>query len=173
MNVQHNCFDHHCTIKAGRAVYQEREKTAQFHKTVKHTAASDLILNTAQMRDANVLNSFRTRAPALNRESVVYTSCKREVDARPKPKAAAKAAETTGAKKGKAKADRVSQGSTLPPAALSSLRWAVSIPPSALGHPTADPRGVYSPTPETAARHGLVADAGTSSGGSRSQNRQH
>ncbi|KAJ7907725.1 hypothetical protein B0H13DRAFT_1568050, partial [Mycena leptocephala] len=53
VNVQHNCLDNQCRATATIPVFQERTKTSQTVARVAHTKnVNDIVLNTAQMRDA-------------------------------------------------------------------------------------------------------------------------
>ncbi|KAF9060901.1 hypothetical protein BDP27DRAFT_1370126 [Rhodocollybia butyracea] len=59
-NVQHNCTQNPCTIEHDAPVPQEHEQTAQFKGQVHHRGNfNDLVLNTAQMRDAKYIQRFR------------------------------------------------------------------------------------------------------------------
>ncbi|KAJ7269483.1 hypothetical protein C8J57DRAFT_953271, partial [Mycena rebaudengoi] len=59
VNIQHNCADNGCRSTRTRVVLNEREKTAERTLAVEHCAEHDLIVNTAQMRDAAILDNFR------------------------------------------------------------------------------------------------------------------
>ncbi|KAK7007081.1 hypothetical protein R3P38DRAFT_3325555 [Favolaschia claudopus] len=53
VNVQHNCRDNNCATTTSVPVFQERVKTSQTAARVAHTQnVDDIVLNTAQMRDA-------------------------------------------------------------------------------------------------------------------------
>ncbi|KAJ6548283.1 hypothetical protein B0H10DRAFT_1644577, partial [Mycena sp. CBHHK59/15] len=52
VNIQHNCADNKCWSTWTRVIFNEREKTSQHALAIEHLSKSDLIVNTAQMRDA-------------------------------------------------------------------------------------------------------------------------
>lgn len=79
MNAQHNCSEHHCGTANTRNVYQEREKTAQTRPVVSHIMPQDVVLNTAQMRDAVYVQKFRQRSATLDAEQLITESAAREV----------------------------------------------------------------------------------------------
>lgn len=86
--MQHNCALHKCQADGTRSVFQERQLTTQTVPIVSHRGpASDLILNTAQMRDAIHVQKFRVVSPTLNSEAILTASAAREVAIR-KAKAA-------------------------------------------------------------------------------------
>ncbi|EGO00941.1 hypothetical protein SERLA73DRAFT_71910 [Serpula lacrymans var. lacrymans S7.3] len=82
VNVQCNCNDNLCDTSGIRYVYQERVRTDHTLPTVAHRHPSDLILNTAQMRDAAHVQHFRINLPIPDIEEVLTGSVAREVDAR-------------------------------------------------------------------------------------------
>ncbi|KAJ7820408.1 hypothetical protein B0H14DRAFT_2225734, partial [Mycena olivaceomarginata] len=51
-NIQHNCADNNCWSIPSRIILNEREETSERSLAVKHISSSDLIINTAQLRDA-------------------------------------------------------------------------------------------------------------------------
>jgi hypothetical protein len=66
VNVNHDCVTARCTIERTRAVFQEREKVGETADEVKHRAPLNrFVLNLGQMRDADILDSFR---PPIERE---------------------------------------------------------------------------------------------------------
>jgi hypothetical protein len=72
-------------------VYQERERTDQTQPMVSHSKhPEDLMLNTAQMRDAIHVQAYRVRSPDLDEEGIIMASAAREVAAQ---KVARKASE--------------------------------------------------------------------------------
>ncbi|KAJ7869102.1 hypothetical protein B0H14DRAFT_3083946 [Mycena olivaceomarginata] len=59
VNVQHNCIDNKCGPTGARTIFQERFKTNQTQAEIVHTRnVQDIVLNTAQMRDAIHLQMF-------------------------------------------------------------------------------------------------------------------
>jgi hypothetical protein len=97
VNVQHNCAQYQCGTTNVRHVYQERERTDQTQATVSHSKhPEDLMLNTAQMRDAIHVQAYRLRSPDLDEEGIIMASAAREVSAQ---KVARKALEPTSSAK--------------------------------------------------------------------------
>ncbi|KAJ7502333.1 hypothetical protein B0H11DRAFT_1712900, partial [Mycena galericulata] len=83
VNVQHNCIDNECGPTASIPVFQERSRTTQTIARVAHTRnVDDVILNTAQMRDAVHVQKFRLDAIPLDFETVVFQSAAQEIGAR-------------------------------------------------------------------------------------------
>jgi hypothetical protein len=81
--VQHNCIDNKCGPTGTRPVYQERAKTNQTRAQIAHTRnIEDIVLNTAQMRDAIHVQKFRVAAETLDFDAVVLRSAAKELDAR-------------------------------------------------------------------------------------------
>ncbi|KAJ7135127.1 hypothetical protein C8R46DRAFT_1362251, partial [Mycena filopes] len=67
VNVQHNCIDNECGPTGSKVVYQERAKTNQTRLEIAHTKnVQDIVLNTAQMRDAIHLQPFRVQPDRLD-----------------------------------------------------------------------------------------------------------
>ncbi|KAI6039086.1 hypothetical protein EDC04DRAFT_3012242 [Pisolithus marmoratus] len=81
VNVQHNCAGHHCTGSSSVSVYEEREKTTKTMRRIEHRNPSDLILNTAQMRDAAHVQRFRTRVQQLERDWAIHMGAAAELNA--------------------------------------------------------------------------------------------
>ncbi|THH23057.1 hypothetical protein EUX98_g8121 [Antrodiella citrinella] len=79
VNVQHNCASHGCDLSAHRPVFQERVETQFTRAATAHRFPRDLVLNTAQMRDAVLLQPFRIPSTALNMDDIVTASAAREV----------------------------------------------------------------------------------------------
>ncbi|KAJ7633334.1 hypothetical protein DFH06DRAFT_1004418 [Mycena polygramma] len=93
VNVQHNCVIHSCGPTGARPVYQEREETTQTRPVIVHKGAqNDLLLNTAQMRDAANLQRFRVDSVPLDADEIIMASVLREFEI--KKAAAVAAAET-------------------------------------------------------------------------------
>ncbi|KAJ7223860.1 hypothetical protein B0H12DRAFT_1213067 [Mycena haematopus] len=89
VNVQHNCLDHGCAPTSTRPVFQERIRTDQTRAQIAHTQnPTDLVLNTAQMRDAKHLQKFRIAIPELVRDTVIHQSAVNELAASKKAAAA-------------------------------------------------------------------------------------
>ncbi|KDQ25284.1 hypothetical protein PLEOSDRAFT_1027446, partial [Pleurotus ostreatus PC15] len=83
VNVQHNCAANGCTESGVRAIYQEREATARMKPTVVHQGPTDdLILNTAQMRDAVWIQYFRIPTAPLDRANAILHGAQAEIDSR-------------------------------------------------------------------------------------------
>lgn len=61
-----------------RHVYQERERTEQTRPEVAHHTLNDLVLNTAQMRDAIHVQKFRLRSSFPDEGQIITTSTARE-----------------------------------------------------------------------------------------------
>ncbi|RDB18364.1 hypothetical protein Hypma_000365 [Hypsizygus marmoreus] len=81
VNVQHNCFAHRCDDKGSRTVYQEREATSHTRPSIQHFIPDDLILNTAQMRDAIHVQRFRLQADPLDQPRAILEGATRELEA--------------------------------------------------------------------------------------------
>ncbi|KAI5982242.1 hypothetical protein EDC04DRAFT_2915769 [Pisolithus marmoratus] len=81
VNVQHNCARHRCTGSAAVSVYEEREKTTKTTRRIEHLVPSDLILNTAQMRNATHVQQFRTQVQQLDRDRAIHTGAAAELNA--------------------------------------------------------------------------------------------
>jgi len=89
VNVQHNCAVHGCDLSAYRRVWQERVQTELTQPIVAHRAPNDMVLNTAQMRDAVLLQRFRIPSSVLILDDIVTASVAREIQAEKKTKQAA------------------------------------------------------------------------------------
>jgi hypothetical protein len=74
VNVQHNCGTENTCV-----VCQEREKTSDMRPVVLHIVPQDMMLNTAQMRDAIHVQKFRQRSVSLNADDIITASAAREV----------------------------------------------------------------------------------------------
>ncbi|KAF9233611.1 hypothetical protein BU15DRAFT_66415, partial [Melanogaster broomeanus] len=72
VNVQHNCAANSCTDAAFATVYEEREATSKKGKRMEHRSLDDVVLNTAQMRDAIYVQQFRMRADQLDRDQAIH-----------------------------------------------------------------------------------------------------
>lgn len=66
--MQHNCIRNKCEATGSRPIFEEREFTGRSQPIVQHTNKNDLILNTAQMRDAVHLQKLRIPAPLITEE---------------------------------------------------------------------------------------------------------
>ncbi|KAJ6542980.1 hypothetical protein B0H19DRAFT_1212717 [Mycena capillaripes] len=86
VNVQHNCLDNHCGATTSIPVFQERIQTTQTQARVAHTQnIDDVVLNTAQMRDAMFVQRFRLDSPRVNEDefdALIHQSAAKEIDAR-------------------------------------------------------------------------------------------
>ncbi|KAJ3739985.1 hypothetical protein DFH05DRAFT_1406273 [Lentinula detonsa] len=87
VNLQHNCVDNQCPTNKTGAVMKEREISKEKELKVEHNNASDLILNTAQMRSAAYLMPFRHPITHSDRESVIVQSVRAEIDVRRRQRA--------------------------------------------------------------------------------------
>jgi hypothetical protein len=79
VNVQHNCSQHNCGTADTHAIYQEREKTNQTRPATSHIAPHDIVLNTAQMRDAIHVQKYRHHSGTLDADTIITESAVREV----------------------------------------------------------------------------------------------
>lgn len=87
VNTQHDCDTNKCTTSGFRYVYQERVRTQRRAPIVQHLKnPDDLILNTAQMRDAIHLQKFRIPPAVLDEPAVIDSSVRRVIDKRKKKK---------------------------------------------------------------------------------------
>ncbi|KAJ7710473.1 hypothetical protein B0H17DRAFT_914738 [Mycena rosella] len=94
VNVQHNCLDNNCGPTTSRPVYQERQITTHTQAQIAHLVSpTDLVLNTAQMRDAVHVQRFRIDTPAMEQDTVIHQSAANELEA---AKTAAKSTTTAG-----------------------------------------------------------------------------
>lgn len=95
---------------------EERELTAKTQPKIRHFVPHDIMLNTAQMRDAIHVQRFRIRATAIDREHAILAGAASEIEAQ-KGKGKGKTVNV----KGKAKAPHVSVlvGHALIPSMLS------------------------------------------------------
>ena len=86
MNVQHNCHQNHCTDSGHENVLQERQPTNVRRRAIVHSNTTDLILNTAQMRDTVWMGPLRQsiRAAAAHEvlETSIYQGVQAEIDKR-------------------------------------------------------------------------------------------
>ncbi|CAK5270513.1 unnamed protein product [Mycena citricolor] len=107
VNVQHNCIDHHCDTSAEVPIYQERTKTMQTQARIKHRGDLDnVVLNTAQMRDACHLQQFRINAPIMqDLDQVVHESAVKEIALRKHSKTKTKPSTPTPVPRSGASAD--------------------------------------------------------------------
>ncbi|OSD04147.1 hypothetical protein PYCCODRAFT_1364884 [Trametes coccinea BRFM310] len=82
VNVQHDCAKLLCSATGRREVRQERASTGLYKAAVEHLGppGKDLILNTAQMRDAVHVQRFRCATPQLASEDIVMGAVAREID---------------------------------------------------------------------------------------------
>ncbi|KAK7006456.1 hypothetical protein R3P38DRAFT_3038299 [Favolaschia claudopus] len=82
VNVQHNCQDNGCGPTGSRTVFQERQRTEQTRAEIVHTQnLTDLVLNTAQMRDAKHVQRFRINTSPLDADTVIHQSAVNEIAA--------------------------------------------------------------------------------------------
>ncbi|KAJ7877373.1 hypothetical protein B0H14DRAFT_2342375, partial [Mycena olivaceomarginata] len=71
VNIQHNCADNKCQSSRTRVVVNEREKTSERSLAVQHISNADLIIKTAQMRDAAALNVLRWKPGPRDTETII------------------------------------------------------------------------------------------------------
>lgn len=74
---------------------EERELTAKTQPKIRHFVPHDIMLNTAQMRDAIHVQRFRIRASAIDRENAILTGAASEIEVQ-KQKGKGKAARGKG-----------------------------------------------------------------------------
>ncbi|KAJ3832688.1 hypothetical protein F5878DRAFT_495781, partial [Lentinula raphanica] len=75
VNVQHNCYQNNCQVEQVRAVLQERERTGEVRGAIVHRGdIHDVVLNTAQMRDAKFVQRFRLPGKILSFEQELTAS---------------------------------------------------------------------------------------------------
>ena len=82
VNVQHNCAAHGCDDQGQEIVLEEREKSNQTKAKIRHFVPTDIMLNTAQMRDAIHVQRFRICASAIDRENAILQGAASEVAVR-------------------------------------------------------------------------------------------
>ncbi|KAI9438663.1 hypothetical protein H4582DRAFT_2076295 [Lactarius indigo] len=70
VNVQHRCYNHGCKASGVEYIYQERQVTTQTRRVIEHINPSDCVLNTARMRDAMQLDTFRFQ---IDPTSILFT----------------------------------------------------------------------------------------------------
>ncbi|KAK7043938.1 hypothetical protein VNI00_008104 [Paramarasmius palmivorus] len=88
-NVQHDCIRNKCKVLNTRVVRIEREDSELRKGEVHHAGKlDDMVLNTAQMRDAKYMQQFRVPPILLEVERTLEESAKREVEGRKKAKRA-------------------------------------------------------------------------------------
>lgn len=78
INAQHNCARNKCTLTAPRSQRVERETVESASLGVDHVNPTDLILNTAKMRDAKYIQLFAYNPDLLDTESLVQRACEIE-----------------------------------------------------------------------------------------------
>ncbi|KAF8148334.1 hypothetical protein K438DRAFT_1625608, partial [Mycena galopus ATCC 62051] len=86
INIQHNCADNQCRSTRSRVVLNEREATSERALAIEHLSELDLIVNTAQMRDAASLNGFRWTPNALITGDIIQTAAEQSYAERQKQK---------------------------------------------------------------------------------------
>nr|VWO97023.1 Uncharacterized protein [Ganoderma boninense] len=121
VHVFHNCAMHLCHPERTRLLMQERQNTAMLALEIKHIENTDLILNLAQLHNADMISTFRPadRYLGLSREEVVVRAvahrsqlvaeaAQKKVDAAEK-KAQAAQKKAQAAQKKKAREERKAQ----------------------------------------------------------------
>lgn len=68
VNMQHNCVGNKCDNSGTKAVFEEREDTGRTVATVKHKNQHDVMLNTAQMRNAKYVQVMRIHPGSVRDE---------------------------------------------------------------------------------------------------------
>lgn len=113
--MQHNCLGNNCATSGLRVVREERESTGRTVPTVVHKNPADLMLNTAQMRDAKYVRKLRVPPAEIEdtvRANEIRYAVEREVILQ-SAKSKAEARGEAGAKgKGKGKANPPSTGTS-------------------------------------------------------------
>ncbi|RDB27987.1 hypothetical protein Hypma_002121 [Hypsizygus marmoreus] len=80
VNAQHNCAENRCTDSGTQPVYQERQLTEHTRPIIQHSRnPRQLVLNTAQMRDARYLQKFRIASEPLDAEEILEQSVFTEI----------------------------------------------------------------------------------------------
>ncbi|KAE9396389.1 hypothetical protein BT96DRAFT_758157, partial [Gymnopus androsaceus JB14] len=83
VNVQHHCVGRKCLAVDSRPVYQERHRKEGATKAaIRHESPEDLVLNTAQMRNAVLVQQFRIPSPTLNAQEIIMKSVQKEIAVR-------------------------------------------------------------------------------------------
>jgi hypothetical protein len=84
VNVQHNCITHKCGLVAQGFVRQERQATSVREQGIHHVNPSDLVLNTAKMRDVIHTHQFRAQLheEEINLAAAIFDGVKSEIDRR-------------------------------------------------------------------------------------------
>ncbi|KAK7027593.1 hypothetical protein R3P38DRAFT_2526141, partial [Favolaschia claudopus] len=96
VNVQHNCSVQGCGATGFRYVYQERERSNETRPVIVHAGLpADLVLNTAQMRDAVNLQPYRVNSERLDADTIIKSFVLREFDLRKAANAVAAGAQLT------------------------------------------------------------------------------
>ncbi|KAF5384421.1 hypothetical protein D9615_003216 [Tricholomella constricta] len=80
VNVQHNCAANHCDLSATEVIREERQMTDRTRRAVKHFSPHDIMLNTAQMRDALHVQHFRIPPQRLDRAKAILEGATRETN---------------------------------------------------------------------------------------------
>ncbi|KAI0258001.1 hypothetical protein BC834DRAFT_964009 [Gloeopeniophorella convolvens] len=82
VNVQHRCLANGCKASGSEHMYQERIAVGHTRAAVEHINPGDLILNTAQMRNAAHVDMFRFRAEptAVDLDNAVLSGVRNEID---------------------------------------------------------------------------------------------
>lgn len=94
VNIQHHCMGNSCDCSATEEVFQERERVrGQTRDKVKHYNVGDIVLNTAQMRNAIHIQQHRQASGTLDREQAVTEGCIKAIQAEGTRRAAAEAVE--------------------------------------------------------------------------------
>lgn len=82
VNIQHNCALNNCGATGQRPVYQEHQRTEHTRPVISHNRCpDDLMLNTAQMRDAVYVQPFRISSETLDLDDIVHNSALHELTA--------------------------------------------------------------------------------------------
>lgn len=165
INVQHPCANNGCAETAEAVVNQERKKTSKTRPMVEHKPPHDLyVVNTAQMRDARILQRFRLDTPILDRDATLYTSAETLAAERIQTKKRKKTGKQHPATKIKQPGASTTPAPPSMPctAALSpvSATTAVTPPCDAVIHPRPRPRP--RPVPQPSTLHGETAPSTSS-----------
>ncbi|KAK0435375.1 hypothetical protein EV421DRAFT_1669624, partial [Armillaria borealis] len=79
VNVQHNCIKNKCEAEKVAPVRQEGELTSELREKIVHRRnPHKVVLNTAQMRSARLIQPFRVNSIPKDTASIVLTSVQKE-----------------------------------------------------------------------------------------------
>ncbi len=80
VNVQHDCIKNGCSAERVAPVRQEGELTSELREQIVHRRnPQEIILNTAQMRSARLIQPFHINSILRDTESIVLASVQKEI----------------------------------------------------------------------------------------------